>query len=277
MNDIKVIRGGIMISSITSSMMLFVYIIGIIIELVDIIKYKNPVYRNVLGLFRFFSFDGNFLSFIFSIIIYIWNFKVYKIRNDEEKFKDKAVSHFIYIITLISACNGIIILIKSLILLFYPISVEDWKTNYMGGFKGAAFHFIIPIILTFKCLVELRKRDLYLYEKFIGGIPISIYVLIMSLLCKSKILTSFDEKDGDGLIPYPFFDFEHYNFYFCLIMTLFLVVLGFGISFLLDFLNKKFEKKLCNSPEEKKQEEEGINDDNRQSFLESAAQPAQPY
>ena len=273
MNDIKVIRGGIMMSSITSSMMVFVYIIGIIIELVDIIKYKNPVYRNVLGLFRFFSFDGNFLSFIFSIIICIRNYKVYKIPKDDEKFKDKAVSHFIYIISLISASNGIIILIIAIFLICYPISNKDWRTNFMEGYRGVALYIMIPLILFVKFLFfETRKRDLKLYEKFIGGIPISIYVLIMSLLCKSKILTSFDEKDGDGLIPYPFFDFEHYNFYFCLIMTLFLVVLGFGISFLLDFLSKKYEI-LSNKALEKKKEEEGINDDNQQSFLESTPQP----
>ena len=274
MNEMKVIRRGIMLSSILSTMMIVLYIPGIIVELVDIIKDKNPVYRNVLGLFRFFSFHGNFLSFIFSIIIWIKTYKVYKIRNDDKNLKDKAVSNFIYIISLISACNGIIILIKSIFLICYPISNEDWVTNYMGGFRGAALHFMIPIILAFRFLVELRKRDLKLYEKFIGGIPISVYVLIMSLLCKCKVLISFDEKDGDGLIPYPFFDFEHNNFYFCLITTIFLVVLGFVISVLLDFLNKKVKKILSSSLEEKKQEEEVINDDNQQSFVEY---PAQPY
>ena len=51
-------------------------------------------------------------------------------------------------------------------------------------------------------------------------------------------------------------------------------MLGFVISVLLDFLNKKVKNILSSSLEEKKQEEEVINDDNQQSFVES---PAQPY
>ena len=134
-----------------------------------------------MGLFRFFSFHGNFLSFIFSIIIWIKTYKVYKIRNDDKNFKDKAVSHFIYIISLISACNGIIILIKSIFLICYPISNEDWVTNYMGGFRGAALHFMIPIILTFRFLVELRKRDLKL--KYMKNLLEVFPFQYMYLLC----------------------------------------------------------------------------------------------
>ena len=78
-----------------------------------------------------------------------------------------------------------------------------------------------------------------------------VYGVIMYILCVAKVFTSFDKKQGDGRIPYPFFDVYHQPWYFCFFIALFILVFGFGISVLFDFINKKSQKLLfpCESLE----------------------------
>ena len=52
----------------------------------------------------------------------------------------------------------------------------------------------------------------------------------MIILCGKKVFTSFDKKEGDGRIPYPFFDFYHQSWYFCFFIILSILVFGFGIN-----------------------------------------------
>ena len=73
-------------------------------------------------------------------------------------------------------------------------------------YSASCVHLIIPLILTFRFLfLDIRKRNLQLHEKFYGGLPMLVYGLIMIILCGTKVLTSFDKKEGDARIPYPFF------------------------------------------------------------------------
>ena len=89
----------------------------------------------------------------------------------------------------------------------------------IGKYSASCVHLIIPLILTFRFLfLDIRKRNLKLYEKFYGGLPMLVYGLIMIILCGTKVFTSFDKKEGDGRIPYPFFDFYHQSWYFCFLL-----------------------------------------------------------
>ena len=68
----------------------------------------------------------------------------------------------------------------------------------------------------------------------------------------ARVFTSYNEDEGDAKIPYLFFDVYHQNFHFCISIMLFIFAFGFGISFLFDYLNKKFEKIIfpCESLED---------------------------
>ena len=253
-------RKRLILSFILNILMIILFVSSIINEIVDIHINPDSVYQTVWGLFRFFTIDGNLLSCIFNCII---SFKQYKaLRSITEKdIKEKIISHFLYIISLISACDEIIIFVV-VMLIFLPTADSEWTKGLIGSYKSSSVHITIPIILTFRFLfLDSRKRDLKLYEKFIGGIPMVIYGAIMYSLCSAKVFTSYNKEEGDAKIPYPFLDVYHKKWYFCLFIAIFIFVFGFGISFLFDFLNKKFEKVIF--PYDSTEEEENENTDGR--------------
>ena len=164
--------------------------------------------------------------------------------QNEKEIKEKIISHFLYMISLISACNEIVIFMV-VVLIFLPMSYNDIEMiiGLIGSYEMSSAHITIPLLLTFRFLfLDKRKRQLKIYEKFFGGIPMCIYGIIMYILCIGKVFTSFDKKQGDGKIPYPFFDVYHQSWYFCFFIAIFIFIFGFGISFLFDFINKKCEK-----------------------------------
>jgi len=261
------IKKRLITSFVINLIMIILFISTIIIEIINIINNPNSVYQTVWGLFRYFTIDGNLLSCIFNIIIWIKQFQALRLSKSGN-FEDKFVSHFLYIISLMSACNEIIIFIV-VVLVFLPMSNGIWIKGLIGTYPSSSAHILIPLILTFRFLfLDMRERDLKLYEKFVGGLPMTVYGIIMIILCGAKVFTSFDKREGDGKIPYPFFDFYHQSCYFCFLILLFILVFGFGISVLFDFLNKKCEK-LIFPYESKEQKEEGLVKDNQLIFVES--------
>ena len=139
------------------------------------------------------------------------------------------------------------------------MSNKELVVGLIGTYKASSVHITIPVLLTFRFLfLDTRKRELKLIEKFIGGLPMVVYGVIMYILCGTKVFTSFDRAEGDGRIPYPFFDIYHQTWYFCLLIAIFIFVFGFGISVLFDFLNKKCEKCIFPYENIEKLEEVGI-------------------
>ena len=267
------IKGRLVMSNIANLITLPLFLSAIIVEIIDIIKNPNSVYQNIWGIFRYFSYDGSILSFIISIIMFINYYKALKLQIDDETFRDKALSQYIYIISLISACNEIIIFLTAIILIFYPISSAVWHEEFKSSYKTIVIHEFIPFIIIVRFIVfDTRKRDLKLYEKFIGGLFISVYLSIILSLCGGKVFTSFDKTEGDGKIPYPFFDFYHEPWYVCLSISLFLIAFGIGFGVLLDFLNKKVERSFLLREQRRKEEEERLARENQRLFVESAAQ-----
>ena len=262
------IKKRLITSYVINLIMIILFISSIIIEIINIINNPNSVYQTVWGLFRYFTIDGNLLSCIFNIIIWIKQFQALK-QSKSGNLKDKAVSHFLYIISLMSACNEIIIFIV-VVLVFLPMSNAKWIKGLIGTYSMLSAHLLIPLILTFRFLfLDMRERDLKLYEKFVGGLSMTVYGIIMIILCGAKVFTSFDKREGDGKIPYPFFDFYHQSWYFCFFILLFILVFGFGISILFDFLNRKCEKLIFPYESKEKEEEEGLVRDNQQIFVDS--------
>ena len=229
-------------SFIINILMLILFISTIIWEIVDINNNPNNIYKNFWGLFRYFTIDGNLLSCIFNFIIAFKQFQALRMQTESE-VKEKIISHFLYIISLISAVDEIIIFIVVMII-FLPMSNSEMIEGFIGTYRASSVHITIPLLLTFRFLfLDKRKRQLKIYEKFFGGIPMSIYGIIMYILCIAKVFTSFEKKDGgDGKIPYPFFDVYHQSWYFCFFIAIFIFIFGFGVSFLFDFVNKKCEK-----------------------------------
>ena len=237
--------------------MIIVFISAITFEIIDINNNPNSVYQNVWGLFRYFTIDGNLCSFIFTCIISFRQYQALRLFKDED-IKEKTISHFLYIISLISACNDIIIFIV-VMLVFLPMSNTEIIIALIGTYKASSVHITIPVILTFRFLfLDKRERDLKIYEKLLGGGPMLIYGTIMFILCGTKTFKSFDKTEGDGKIPYPFFDMYHQEWYFCFFIAIFIFCFGFGISFLFDFLNKKCEKLILPNESISIEEEQGI-------------------
>ena len=234
-------RKRLILSFILNILMIILFISSIINEIVDIHINPDSVYQTVWGLFRFFTIDGNLLSCIFNCIISFKQYKALRLTTEKD-IKEKIISHFLYIISLISACDEIIIFVV-VMFIFLPTADSEWTKGLIGTYKASSVHITIPVILTFRFLfLDSRERDLKLYEKFVGGIPMIIYGAIMYTLCCAKVFTSYYKEEGDAKIPYPFFDVYHKEWYFCLFIAIFIFIFGFGISFLFDFLNKKLEK-----------------------------------
>ena len=101
-------------------LMIILFISSIIWEIVDINNDPNSVYQNFWGLFRYFTIDGNLLSCIFNFIIAFKQFQALRMQT-ESYVKEKTISHFLYIISLISAVDEIIIFIVVMII-FLPMS-----------------------------------------------------------------------------------------------------------------------------------------------------------
>ena len=248
-----------LILSFIINILMIVFFISTLISTIFYIN-NNPdnVYHTVWGLFRFFTIDGNLLSCIFNFIITFRQFQALRMQNEKE-IKEKIISHFLYMISLISACNEIVIFMV-VVLIFLPMSYNDIEMiiGLIGSYEMSSAHITIPLLLTFRFLfLDKRERLLKLYEKFYGGIPMLIYGIIMFILCGAKVFTSYDINEGDGNIPYPFLDLYHQSWYFCFLIALIIFIFGFGISFLFDFLNKKFDNLIF--PYDSSSEEEDFN------------------
>jgi hypothetical protein len=236
-------RRRLILSFVLNILMIILAISTIIIEIVNIHNNPDSVYQNVWGLFRYFTIDGNILSLIFTIIISVNQYKALRIPK-EQSIKDIIVSQFLYTISLMSACTDFVIFVV-VVLIFIPMADSTWRKALVGSYNSSSFHVTIPILLNLRFIfLDIRERDYKFYEKFIGGVPMCIYGVLMFILCSAKVFKSFDKnvEGGDGKIPYPFLDVYHQHWLFCLGIAVFIFVFGFGIGFLLDFLNKKCEK-----------------------------------
>ena len=254
------IKKRIIFSFVINILSIIFFISCIINEIVKINNNPDNIYGSVWGLFRYFTIDGNLLSFIFNIIIFIIQIKALRL-SESGNIQDKIVSNFLYIISLISACNEIIIFIV-VVLVFLPMANKSIIIGLVGTYGGAILHILIPLLIVFRFLfLDIRQRNLKIYERFAGGLPTIVYGVIMYILCVAKVFTSFDKSQGDGRIPYPFFDVYLQPWYFCFFIALFILVFGFGISVLFDFINKKSQKLIFPCESIEKIEEGSIRDD----------------
>lgn len=241
----------LLISFVLNLIMMILFISSIIVEIVNIHKNPESVYKNVWGLFRYFTIDGNLMSFIFTTIIVVKQCQTFKMNTDENQ-KPLNISQFLYTISLMSAVTDFVIFVV-VVFIFIPMSFNsiDWIVNLVGTFNSHCLHVTIPILLNIRFVfLDEREREFKLYEKFIGGMPMLLYGVTMFILCGAKVFLSFgdngkeEDKDKDGKIPYPFFDIYHESWAFCTFVSIFIFAFGFGIGFLLDFLNKKLENKF---------------------------------
>jgi len=155
--------------------------------------------------------------------------------------------------------------------IFIPLSDMELIITLIGSYEASSVHILIPMILTFRFLfLDRRNRDLKIFEIFLGGIPMLVYGITIYILAASKVFTSYDKKDGDGKLPYPFFDVYHQDWYFCFFIAISIIVFGFGIGFLFNFLNKKFEK--CLYPIDSERDNEVVDGiDDQKLFIESTS------
>ena len=215
------------------------YVINILIILLGITAYiELVVSKGFFNRFRYFTIDGNLFSIICSIILCINQIQAI-IMSATRNPKNLIISHSLYILGLMSACTESIILIV-VILILMPYAGKNCL-SLINTYHNSVNHVINPLLIIFRFIfLDVRERDLSLYQKLFGGIPMLIYGLIMFFLCIFKVFTGYG-KEGDGKIPYPFLDIYHRNIIFCLFSLIFIVAFGFGIGMLFDFINKKCE------------------------------------
>ena len=231
----KIIHKRLAISFIINILIIILFISSLIVEIIDIHVNPTSVYKNIWGLFRFFTIDGNLFSCICSIILSIKQYKALKLAPTEN-IKNLIFCQINYIIGLMQACTDIIIFIVVMLILI-PMAGKE-GLNLINTYNASSFHITIPVLLNLRFIfLDVRERDLLIYEKLFGGIPMLTYGLIMLILCFFKVFTGYGEE-GDGNIPYPFLDIYHQNAFVCLFSAIFIFGLGFGFGFLLDFLNK---------------------------------------
>ena len=200
----------LIISFVLNILMIIFAISTIIIEIVNIHNNPDSVYQNVWGLFRYFTIDGNILSLIFTIILSVKQYKGFRMLQDQG-VKDIIISQFQYTISLVSACTDFVIFVV-VVIIFIPMADNAWRKALVGSFNASSFHVTIPILLLFRFIfLDVRERDFKWYEKFIGGVPMCVYGVLMFILCIAKVFKSFDKtvEGGDGKIPYPFLDVYH--------------------------------------------------------------------
>ena len=232
----------LVISFVINIIIIILFISSVILEIIDIQNNPSSVYKNVWGLFRFFTIDGNLFSTICCIILVINQIRAMKNKDKIEIQKKILISHCNYMIGLMSACTDFIIFIVVMLVLF-PLSGKS-GVELINTYKASSLHITNPILLNVRFLLfDTRERDLPIYEKFFGGIPMFTYGIILSILCASKAFTGYGDV-GDGNIPYPFLDFYHQNPLISVFGVLFVLIIGFAFSVLLDFLNKKLDQKV---------------------------------
>ena len=153
------IKKRLIFSFVINILSILFFISCIINNIVRINNDPNNIYGNVWGLFRYFTIDGNLLSFIFNIIIFIIQIKALRL-SESGNIQDKIVSNFLYIISLISACNEIIIFIV-VVLVFLPMANKSFIIGLVGTYGGAVLHILIPLLIVFRFLfLDIRKRNL---------------------------------------------------------------------------------------------------------------------
>ena len=169
------------------------------------------------------------------------------------------MSHYIYIISLISACSELVIFLIILISLFYSGSGDVWNMKLKSEYKTVIIHAFIPMVTLIRFITsDIRiEINIKLYEKFSGGLPFIVYSCIMLPLCGAKVFTTLNKNEGDGKIPYGFFDFYHQSWYVCLIISFLIIVFGCCIGIFLDYLNKKIELVFIKPEAEQVLEEKG--------------------
>jgi hypothetical protein len=234
----KIVHKRLAISFILNILIILLFITSLIAEIVDIYNNPTSVYKNIWGLFRFFTIDGNLFSCICCIILSIKQFKILKI-SETENVRELIFSPINYILSLMSATTDLVIFIVVLLILI-PLAGSE-GLGLIDTYNASSFHITIPILLNLKFIfLDAKDRDLFIYEKILGGIPMFTYGFIMLILCLCKVFTGYGDV-GDGNIPYPFLDIYHQNAFLSLISALFIFFFGFGMGFFLDFLNKKCE------------------------------------
>ena len=230
------------ISFILNILMIILASSSLIIEIVNFYTHKDTsIYKNIWGLFRYFTIDGNILSLILNIIVFISQLKAIRMPEGED-IKGIIMNNFLFKISLMAASSELVIFI-TVVLIFLPFANHEWVMGLVGSYNASSFHITIPILLAFRFIfLDARESDLKWYEKLLGGLPMLTYGIIMLILCGAKVFLSFDPNEGDGKIPYPFLDIYHSKWYYCTFCAIFIFAFGFGIGFLLEYLNKKCEK-----------------------------------
>ena len=146
------------ISFVLNILIIILFFTSLIAEIVDIYNNPTSVYKNIWGLFRFFTIDGNLFSCICSIILSIKQFKILKI-SETENVRELIYSPLNYILSLMTACTDLIIFIVVLFILI-PLAGSE-GLGLIDTYNASSFHITIHIMLNLKYIfLEAKERDL---------------------------------------------------------------------------------------------------------------------
>ena len=176
-----------------------------------------------LEMFKYFTVDSNLLMGIVSIIFIFYNYLLLKKRID-------SIPTFIYILKL-SATVGVVLTFLTTTIYLAPFSEFDFLEFYKNS--NLFFHLLVPI-LSFITFVFFEKTNkIKLKQTFYGLIPMLIYAIFYI----TNVIMHFE--NGKISHTYDWYGFANNGKSSIIIVFLLMILITYGISYTLWYLNSK--------------------------------------
>lgn len=171
---------------------------------------------NGVRAFNYFTNDGNIFCIIVSLITMITGFMM--IKNE-----DKKPSRLLYLASLASSVNGIIIFMVVILLLMPAMGML-----LFNGYTMLILHAVNPILIVLQFILFYPREHVSFKLCIFGALPVLLYGAVSITLCVTKVWTG-------STIPYPFL-----NVYANPLWQTLLYVVGIlGGAYLISFLINK--------------------------------------
>ena len=172
--------------------------------------------------FKFYTIDSNILVLLSSLLLSIYEYRLLK-----GKIKD--IPNYIYIFKMVSIAAISVTFIITLCFLAPMYGFYGMYNNV-----NLFYHFVIPVIAFINYFIFEKHDNKYKYALY-GVIPMFVY----SIYYITNILIHLDEGISFKYDFYGFLQSNINNIYFVLPV---IYLLGYLLSLLTIFLNKKFAK-----------------------------------
>jgi len=184
---------------------------------------KTLLQATKIEMFKFYTVDSNLLMGVISLILSIKEINL--LKN-----KIETIPTSVYILKLVGTASITITFLVTLLFL-----APQYGFYAMYNNSNLFFHLIVPLLALISFILFEKFDSKYRYSLF-GLIPVGLY----SIYYGAMIFFHFDGKDS--LLKYDFYGFLRGNINNVFITLPLLYIIGYSISTLVLFLNKKYAK-----------------------------------